>query len=72
MFELVFDNDWEFTLHGISGIEGTFLNPRERGQPMTEEDESNNWANRGALLSSFRQLKQALVEECPHCGQAIT
>ena len=62
-FELVFDNDWDFTLtmlrldpHELGFYitpDGTFLNPGV-------QDESNNWANRGALLYAYRGLLRAL------------
>ena len=61
-FELVFDNDWEFTCLALQNPEhlidhnGTFLNPRV-------DDESNNWGNRGSLLSSYRHLLSAM-EQC--------
>lgn len=55
-FELVFDNDWDMTRSVLAepkhfiDPDGTFLEPRM-------DDESNNWANRGALLTSYRRLK---------------
>lgn len=56
-FELVFDNDWEFTESAINGdmcmwmiaADGTFLRPKVL-------DESNNWCNRGNLLKAYREL----------------
>ena len=62
MFELVFDNDWPTTQVNIGDpthlIEdrGTFL------QPLVE-DESDNWANRGALLGAYRELLRRM-EDC--------
>lgn len=56
-FENVFDHDWEQTKDRIGDadfVPGTFLAP---GVP----DESDNWANRGSLLASYRRLKQLLV-----------
>jgi hypothetical protein len=59
MFELVFDGDWEVTRACIRDPQflisggGTFIHP-------DVEDESNNWANRGALLASYRRLKDLL------------
>ena len=57
-FAIVFDNDWSFTLSKIkddfSGeTDATFLHPNVA-------DESNNWGNRGSLLSSFRKLLDVL------------
>jgi hypothetical protein len=59
-FEAVFgDADWEMTRDILAAPEsyiasgGTFLEPGVR-------DESNNWHNRGALLSSYRALKAEL------------
>jgi hypothetical protein len=56
-FELVFDNDWEFSQGCLRDDwqqhfivpGGTFLNPGVN-------DESNNWANRGHLLDVHRRL----------------
>ena len=59
-FELVFDNDWDTTKARIKaarefGCEGSFL--------VTDTyDESNNWANRGSLLSSYRELVSLMVK----------
>ena len=53
-FENVFDYDWDVTESNIKRgdmIFGTFLNP-ECG------DESDNWANRGYLLSAYRELRK--------------
>lgn len=63
-FEWVFHNDWEMSRACLRDdnfkfyIEenGTFLNPQV-------DDESNNWANRGALLASYRRLKETLGDE---------
>lgn len=57
-FELVFDQDWEFTkanfdpemLKCFVSADGTFVNPKIG-------DESNNWGNRGHLLDAYRHLK---------------
>ena len=60
LFELVFNDDWEMT-HGcitnplFISEHGTFLDPEV-------DDEGNNWANRGALLSAYRELKSRLKE----------
>lgn len=56
-FELVFDEDWEFSKgclrddfqKNFVAPDGTFLNPGV-------DDESNNWANRGQLLHTYRNL----------------
>jgi hypothetical protein len=59
-FELVFDNDWEITKARIRdgdyiSTDGTFIEPKV-------EDESNNWGNRGALLTSYRRLRRLMDE----------
>lgn len=59
-FENVFHYDWEVTKDRISDPcfisgQGTFISPGC-------DDESDNWANRGALLSTYRQLKKMLGE----------
>ena len=62
MFELVFDNDWSTTQANIPDSahlideQGTFIRP-------LVEDEGDNWANRGALLSAYRDLLQCM-EDC--------
>ena len=62
MFDLVFDSDWSTTQESITDSaylideQGTFIRP-------LVEDESNNWANRGALLSAYRHLRQCM-EDC--------
>jgi hypothetical protein len=64
-FELVFDNDWDFTKSSISdeyfiAKGGTFINPKV-------SDESNNSANRGSLLDSYRRLIKVLDKyNIPH------
>jgi hypothetical protein len=63
-FELVFEHDWDFSKGCLTDEmqkhfiveKGTFLSP-EIGD---ESDESNNWANRGALLHEYRQLVEAM------------
>lgn len=55
-FWLVFENDWDFTRANLVGWpddSSTFIDPGL-------EDESNNWANRGSLLSSYREAIQRL------------
>jgi hypothetical protein len=59
-FALVFDNDWEMTKDRICDPSyvtpsGTFISPGV-------SDESNNWANRGNLLDSYRRLVALLQE----------
>ena len=61
MFWVVFDNDWWMTKatlgvsegNGAVADDGSFLNPQV-------DDESNNWANRGALLAAYRDLTKAM------------
>lgn len=51
--ELVFNYDWEVTEENIKSgymIFNTFLEP-------DISDESDNWANRGSLLSAYRNLR---------------
>lgn len=54
-FDAVFDDDWEHTKLCLEesryyiNKDGTFINPKV-------QDEENNWANRGALLTSYRRL----------------
>lgn len=61
-FWLVFENDWECTKGSIEGISHphTFLNPGVA-------DESDNWANRGSLLSQYRKAASKLIA----CGIRI-
>jgi hypothetical protein len=69
MFELVFDNDWGFTqtllkeenIDSFIRFDRTFLKPGV-------EDESNNWANRGALLQAYREMREALQSVDPFSG----
>ena len=56
-FENVFDHDWDLTKDRIGDadfVSGTFINPGV-------SDESDNWANRGSLLASYRRLKSLIV-----------
>ena len=56
-FHLVFEEDWEHTIQSLGpeflkyyiSPNATFINP-------SVEDEQNNWANRGSLLASYREL----------------
>lgn len=58
---LVFDHDWDMTVSQLGARpdarviapRATFLNP-------LVEDESNNWANRGALLGAYRAAVAAI------------
>jgi|SRR5579884_1986459 len=60
-FWAVFDNDWEFTTCRLGIMDenyyieegATFLHPGV-------VDESNNWANRGAILAAYRDLLTAM------------
>ena len=57
-FEIVFGNDWDLTKDRINDdafVAGTFIEPNV-------PDESDNWANRGSLLASYRALK-ALIKD---------
>ncbi len=62
-FSLVFDHDWYHTKGCLETdiidcyiAEGsTFINP-------SIEDEHNNWSNRGALLESYRELKDFISQ----------
>ncbi|MGB5771871.1 MAG: hypothetical protein WBM32_18690 [Crocosphaera sp.] len=64
-FELVFEYDWEMTKNSIAddlyiSSSGTFIHP-------DVGDESNNWWNRGSLLSSYRHLVEVLDKNnIPH------
>ena len=55
-FELVFDNDWEYTAAALQ-IPDDFVNNEDTFQNPHVEDEANNWANRGSLLAAYRRLK---------------
>jgi hypothetical protein len=64
-FEGVFEFDWEYTRDHILdeyyiSPEGTFINPKCK-------DESNNWANRGGFLASYRRLKSAMAQAGLNC-----
>lgn len=78
-FELVFgETDWETTRDIIKSDSlkyyihqnGTFIDPGV-------DDESNNWWNRGSLLSAYRRLKhqlsmsQFIVAEIHQCGRLV-
>lgn len=62
-FEIMFNDDWDYTESAIKDGwvgTGTFLDTG-----MSEYDESDNWACRGALLASYRKLKATLGEPLP-------
>lgn len=67
-FEVVFDRDWDHSDSALSDewrslniLPGaTFLKPG-----MPEKSESNNWAHRGGLLHSYRQLTKLIDEKFP-------
>ncbi len=62
-FEIMFNDDWDYTESAIKDGwvgTGTFLDTG-----MSEYDEGDNWACRGALLASYRKLKAALGEPLP-------
>lgn len=67
LFEHVFEHDWDHSAHALNDESrpffiaqgGTFLNPGV-------DDESSDWANRGALLEGYRDLKAALDQEKRH------
>lgn len=63
-FIIVFDDDWNYTREILKdpeifdyyiSPEGSFLSPQI-------DDEYNNWKNRGALLESFRKMKDFFKE----------
>lgn len=65
-FELVFDNDWDFTIsrmvdEGFIQKKGTFLNPFP-GEHFTG-GKGDNWANRSGLLAAYRELKAFAISE---------
>ena len=76
-FELVFgETDWWLTKEAISGdLAKYFIDPNGTFIEPNVEDESNNWANRGSLLASYRCLKhqlsisQFIVSDIHQCGR---
>lgn len=65
-FELVFDNDWWFTIESVHDEylikkNGTFLNPFP-GEHYTG-GKGDNWANRSSLLATYRELKAFAISE---------
>jgi hypothetical protein len=66
LFYLVFHDEWEYTRDRCTdplfiAPAGTFVEPRV-------DDDSNNWANRGALLWAWRRLT-AHVEWTPRSAE---
>src|SRR6266545_4901531 len=60
---LVFENDWEHTQSMIADDRGSYLKPTGTFLNPEVTDESNNWANRGYLLSSYRRAVEVLRKE---------
>jgi hypothetical protein len=70
-FELVFDQDWDFTKRTICddkeyreyfiAEKGTFLDPFP-GEHFTG-GKGDNWANRSFLLSRYRELRAFMISE---------
>lgn len=65
-FELVFDNDWDYTKLSILdeyliSDKGTFINPFP-GKHFTG-GKGDNWANRSHLLAAYRELKAFAISE---------
>jgi len=70
-FELVFDQDWDFTKGTICddkeyrecfiAEKGTFLDPFP-GEHFTG-GQGDNWANRSFLLSRYRELRAFMISE---------
>jgi hypothetical protein len=70
-FELVFDQDWDFTKGTICddkeyrecfiAEKGTFLDPFP-GEHFTG-GKGDNWANRSFLLSRYRELRAFMISE---------
>lgn len=75
-FEAVFgEADWPATLDNLQDDAKYLIDPNGTFLEPGVEDESNNWHNRGALLSKYRRLKQQLelrqfiVTEIHPCGR---
>jgi hypothetical protein len=70
-FELVFDQDWDFTKGTICddkeyrecfiAEDGTFLDPFP-GEHFTG-GQGDNWCNRSHLLSDYRELRAFMISE---------
>jgi hypothetical protein len=57
----VFDIDWEFTSEQLHvRTEPWFIAPGATFLRPGVDDESNNWANRGALLAAYRDAVRVL------------
>jgi len=63
-FQEVFHYDWEYTRSMIGSEDPTFLRPS-----LTEEQETEDWGARGALLEKYRALIVAMsaVQLKPRC-----
>jgi len=57
-FELVFHADWEMSRGCL--LEANYIHPNGTFLEPMVDDESNNWANRGALLEDWRELRRAM------------
>lgn len=69
-FEGVFQDDWEHT-KGCLGLDDSagadllmhaFILPNRDFLSPGVEDEANNWCSRGALLASYREVREILDE----------
>lgn len=75
-FEAVFgEADWPTTLDNLQDYAKYLIDPNGTFLEPCVDDESNNWWNRGSLLSSYRRLKQQIelrqfiVTEIRPCGR---
>lgn len=59
LFDLVFHDDWDFS-RNIMICDPNFIAPTGTFIAPGVEDEDNNWANRGSLLKSYRELTALL------------
>ena len=65
---IVFHEDWDYSVGCLSDEwrrfyvhpQGTFLEPFPDAEGVPQEDEWNNWSNRGALLAAYRALRDHL------------
>jgi hypothetical protein len=77
-FELVFgETDWDTTLLNLQNNAKYLIEPNGTFIDPGVDDESNNWWNRGSLLSAYRSLKhqlsmsQFIVAEIHQCGRVV-
>ena len=63
---LVLHNDWEYSRERCT--DPLFIDPQGTFVEPDVDDESNNWANRGALLWAWRRLT-AHVEWTPRSAE---